>query len=324
VYIDGLPGGLYGAPVMIFSALAAISMLSAPPACLSQKTCEEVTFEKPLACDAEKWRWRKGRKYRQCRTHKTLKVYVDKKTGTVRATRQGSRTSPGGRRRWIFRERYWQWARCGVGWGGVRAKNPKVFKWYKDPDQGGCLIYRPKHGVLSPEIAKKARTRNLHRLHPYVAEAARELVRRAYKAGIAIKIISTYRRHRHKKNWRTKKYKSYSHWHAWGMSFDINLIGFRSLSKAKKLYKRDKRKWERLGRISESLGVYWGGRFKRPDIFHFEWHPGHSGYVRLPIFLKFLKLAGPNGERYRRIWRLFPHPDLKAALRSKGPNRVRR
>jgi len=235
---------------------------------------------------------------------------------TVRVNKQGKVvyvTEPQTSRvkvpKYAWRDSIGQWTRCGEGARILYRGDNQSFEFYHDPSMGPCAVYRDAH-PLPRIVARRGRTKNLHKLHPYVRRAALELIRRSWAAGVELKIISTYRRHRHKKNWQTKKYRSYSHWHAWGMAVDVNLREYRGLRIAKKNYAKDEKKWLTVARIGQELGLSWAGDGRSKDIFHFEWHPGYGGWIRKHEFLGFLKYAGADGQDYKKMWRIFPHPSL--------------
>jgi len=205
--------------------------------------------------------------------------------------------------RYGWRDMVGQWRACGQKAATLWRRHPRVFDYVKDPALGPCAVFRNT-------AIQTRRNRHFDALHPYVKNAAYTLRQRAQQAGIKLRILSGYRPHRHKKSWRTRRYKSYSHWHAWGMAFDVNLAKYKRMSTAKKNYKKDEAQWLTLARIALELGLTWSGEHRSKDIFHFEWHPGHGGYIRREELRPFLELAGPNGQNYKAMWRLFPHPSL--------------
>ena len=288
--------------------LSAASAPCAPPRCLKDGTCTPVTFRQPESC-GRKWLWKRQERYRAC-THRELKeVLVEDGTGRVVRARDIGVVrvlERGGERVW--RGFLKQWVACGKAPAALARKYPDRFEFITDPDGRRCAIFRPAERPLSADIARRSNARSLDALHPYLARAARELLRRAWSEGIRVRIISVIRYHKHKKSWQTRRYRSYSHWHAWGLAFDLNLVGVKSLSAAKKRFGRDRRQWERLGRIALDLGIIWAGDHKSHDIFHFEWHPGYGGLIKRAELVRFLELAGPDGRDFRKVWRLFPHP----------------
>lgn len=119
----------------------------------------------------------------------------------------------------------------------------------------------------------------IRRLDPSIQERARELIRRAYAAGLPVIVASGYRSTAEQDalyaQGRTTAgpivtdAKGGSSWHNFGLAFDLAI-----LSGGKATFPNDTSIWTRLGQIAESIGLSWGGRAAKPDWDHFEYHPG--------------------------------------------------
>lgn len=59
-------------------------------------------------------------------------------------------------------------------------------------------------------------------------------------------------------------YKAVASKHVLGRAFDLGFIGYRWQEVPWEY-------WEFLGRVWESAGGRWGGRFRKPDPIHFDW-----------------------------------------------------
>jgi hypothetical protein len=59
-------------------------------------------------------------------------------------------------------------------------------------------------------------------------------------------------------------YKAVNSRHVLGRAFDLGFAGYRWQEVPWEY-------WEFLGRIWESAGGRWGGRFRKPDPIHFDW-----------------------------------------------------
>jgi|ERR671923_1139336 peptidoglycan L-alanyl-D-glutamate endopeptidase CwlK len=121
-------------------------------------------------------------------------------------------------------------------------------------------------------------SRALADLHPTVAEKARALIELCKREGVDLLITSTYRSFEEQ----AKLYamgrtapgnvvtnaKPGSSWHNYGLAFDVV-----PLVNGKAVW--DTNMWPLIGMLGESLGLTWGGRWKKfKDLPHFEHHPG--------------------------------------------------
>ncbi len=288
------------------------------PACASGKRpmCVPWDFDRPARCpalDEVKWRWDGNRPWRECAAKKRVRVWIGRRTGRpVALEKRKTVTAAQGDK--VYRDFPEGWTSCQKDKGPafeLYTQNPRSFAVFVDPVRGACVLWLGSRTDVSSKVEKGGRLKSLGAAHPHVRQLTRELVRRAWKAKIPIHVISVYRPHKPKKGWRTRTYKSYSHWHAWGMAVDVNLEGFTTLSEPLKRYKSEpafKAKWDALGAIARELGFTWAGDHKSKDIFHFEWHPGHGGYIRRGELERFLAQAGRAGRVYERTWVIWPHP----------------
>lgn len=120
-------------------------------------------------------------------------------------------------------------------------------------------------------------SRKIEDLHPKFQPLARRFLDECQNAGHRLIITCGYRsiaeqddlyaQGRTRPGKRVTCARGGQSWHNYGLAIDVVFI-------------RDGKAdwdgpWEEIGRIGESLGLIWGGRFKRlVDRPHFEWHPG--------------------------------------------------
>lgn len=288
-----------------------VLVADAPPTCLAEGTCRAVRFRRPEECEGGRAYW-KGRKARVCHAERWRTVYVDQATGdVVQATPPGPRQAltdargGPGRELWeIIR----QWRRCEPEDDPGLQGAPDVLKRHPDPDLGVCTLFRPDV-YPPPDLSGNLGLKRLDTLHPYVADAARELVARGHAAGVPIRIISTYRPY---------SGRGASSWHAWGTSIDINLVERASMRDAKAHLRDDADKWATLREIIRDLAFWWGGDFDSRDIFHLEWHPGHGGRLKPDQRRAFFQRAGRKARDYKAVWPLF---EPRAARTERKPAR---
>lgn len=120
-------------------------------------------------------------------------------------------------------------------------------------------------------------SRALDDLSPEMRAKAVELLARCVEAGIVVVIVDTLRTpEEHAKN-----LANGTSWTKHSKHLDGDAIDIAPLEKFL-LYGPDKIMWDasdpiwlRIGKLGESLGLRWGGRFKQLDLGHFE-------YVRVP------------------------------------------
>lgn len=56
-------------------------------------------------------------------------------------------------------------------------------------------------------------------------------------------------------------------WHNWGRAFDVAIADFPGDVTPDDVYDGP---WAKVGAIGEHIGLEWGGRWKRPDLPHFQ------------------------------------------------------
>lgn len=96
-------------------------------------------------------------------------------------------------------------------------------------------------------------------------------------------------------------------WHNWGLAIDFTFVKANGRSESIRGIRPSARHWDRAGEIAESVGLYWGGRFRSgPDKPHLEWHPGFPNLIRYSLLQKLLRNSGSGAQHYQRVWRWFP------------------
>lgn len=148
--------------------------------------------------------------------------------------------------------------------------------------------------------------RYLEGLHPHLQKLARELHRRAARAGIPLRIIHGYAPYERRSR---PGPGGMANWHQFGLAFDVLIADRRDLGDGRRHFHEDDPTWHRLGAIGQELGLVWGGIWRSYDPFHFEWHPGDDATISATDLRRFLALAGPAGKDYRAVWQLYPSPD---------------
>jgi peptidoglycan L-alanyl-D-glutamate endopeptidase CwlK len=114
-------------------------------------------------------------------------------------------------------------------------------------------------------------------LLPEVADQCRALIRVAVGQGIVLVVTHTYRTAGEQAELyaqgRTTPGRIVTHappgysWHEFRRAFDVAIKSFPGDLKPKDFYDGP---WGHVGEFGESLGLEWGGRWKRPDRPHFE------------------------------------------------------
>ena len=281
-----------------------VPVVDKPPDCLRDGSCRGVRFRRPEDCaDAPRY-WR-NRRMRRCARERWRTIYVDTSGRVIQATPPGpfqpNKGGPRGRAQLEVWDLLLQWRRCEAEDDPLLGGDPEVLKRHPDPDLGVCTLYRPD--IPTPaDLPSRLGLSRLRQLHPYVADAARELVHRAHAAGLTLRILSGYRPYRGRKK---------VSWHAWSVSFDVNLTRYRSMADAKRRFSEDRDDWATIGRLCRELGLWWGGIFDSYDVFHIEWHPGFKGRLKPDELKRFLAKAGRRGEDYEKTWILFEPPPAR-------------
>jgi len=62
-------------------------------------------------------------------------------------------------------------------------------------------------------------------------------------------------------------------WHNWRLAYDVDILNFPGDTTPRDVYDGP---WARVIQIGESLGMLAGGRWKHPDLPHFEEHLGQT------------------------------------------------
>ncbi|HQC45808.1 MAG TPA: hypothetical protein PLC97_11390 [Myxococcota bacterium] len=209
-----------------------------------------------------------------------------------------------------------QWRYCPFAVDSRLEALPLLFAKYEDPDVGLCYIYRPTDQEMVDQVYGPARLKMLKSLHPVLADATQQLVIRAKKLGIEIKVISGVRPHtagtkkgvvRDKDGKRSKKTKTVKKvgLHSFGLAVDVNLMHHKGLTSARKAYEaggREKKAWDTVGRLGEELGLLWLGPIQTTEIFHFEWRPTLSGRPKGDELQKLLRAQKKGGNQ--AVWEL--------------------
>ena len=149
---------------------------------------------------------------------------------------------------------------------------------------GGVLVSRLAFGkapssTLSATLLARSADK-MSRLHPKVAELAREHLIRAAAYGIPAVVHSGYRSNAEQAalyaQGRTTpgaivtKAEPGESWHNYGLAYDLAIL----THDGKPSWPDDNGVWDPLGAIGESLGLSWGKSFG--DRPHFSYHPGLS------------------------------------------------
>lgn len=121
----------------------------------------------------------------------------------------------------------------------------------------------------------------IERLHPVVRAKAEQLVSLARGQGIRVKLTEGYRPpERQASLLATGATDAKPGWsfHQHGLAFDLVPLD----AQGRAWWEPGGNVWETIGRIGESLGLTWGGRFRptaklpQGDRPHFEYHPGFT------------------------------------------------
>lgn len=174
------------------------------------------------------------------------------------------------------------------GYYGNNTKNAviKFQKLYKLPQVGN--VGPATRAVLNKSFVKKV---GQFSLLPLVDRKQNELVELCAKNGLKIKIIEGHRSISRQNELYNRPFdgvdndkdgrvdegdekvtnaKGGESTHQYGIAFDFCFDG-------SKPYPQDYKLWEKVGKLGESIGLEWGGRFKSfPDTPHFEMKLGHK------------------------------------------------
>lgn len=242
----------------------------------------KIVFRRPFACEST-GAWPSRREVVKCEAEDRMEVRLspDGKYETRIIECEKSRNP-------YPTEIVRQWRYCPFRHEPRLDAMPDVFSVYEDPDVGLCYLFRPLEQSELSRLYKQAGLSLTEKLHPYLAYSVKYLILRAREEGIAIKVISGLRPHTVTEEWvkdgkSSKKVRKVAHrktWHAFGLAVDVNLEHRKDLASAIKAYQKDpeeRRAWQRVGEIGQSLGLKWLGASDDKEIFHFEWHPTWPG-----------------------------------------------
>jgi peptidoglycan L-alanyl-D-glutamate endopeptidase CwlK len=126
-------------------------------------------------------------------------------------------------------------------------------------------------------------SRKIEDLHPIVKAKAEQFIKKCDAAGIDVLITSTYRDHESQSELyaqgRTKpgkivtKAKAGQSWHNWRVAFDV--VPLRNGKPVWGTSGVDGELWEKVGKIGESVGLEWAGRWKTfKEYAHFQYTGG--------------------------------------------------
>lgn len=147
--------------------------------------------------------------------------------------------------------------------------------------------------------------KQLTRLHPEVRRMAIALYTEAAANGIELRFMSGYRAFKPRS---AKARAGKASWHEFGMAFDLILAHRSDMRSALAHYDADAEQWATVGAIGERLGLIWGLKWGRHEVFHFEWHPGMKSAIRGPDLGVLLSEAGEDGKAFEKTWWRFRAP----------------
>lgn len=128
-------------------------------------------------------------------------------------------------------------------------------------------------------------SRSLDDLHPRVAEMARHFLEHCDAMGIDVLVTSTFRdaqsqsalyeQGRTKPGRRVTNAKPGQSFHNWQVAFDV--VPLRNGKPVWGTTGADGDLWEQIGKIGESVGLEWAGRWKKfREYAHFQYTGGHN------------------------------------------------
>lgn len=128
------------------------------------------------------------------------------------------------------------------------------------------LINTPERQNFDPKGILKS-----SRLHPRLAGLAETIVTTAWKKGLKVMVFEGYRDGKRQNELYTKgttRARAGKSYHNFGLAVDIVFLN----EKGEPSWSPE-HNWQKLGEIGKSLGLTWGGDFKRiKDYGHFELH----------------------------------------------------
>lgn len=140
-------------------------------------------------------------------------------------------------------------------------------------------------------------SRSVLDLDPDVRQMAEGLILKASGVGVELVVTQTYRTPEEQAGLyakgRTEPGPIVTHappgysWHEFRRAFDVAIQHFPGDMTKADLYDGP---WENVGALGESVGLEWGGRWKRPDRPHFQHTGGFTlAYMRERAFSKEVK-----------------------------------
>jgi hypothetical protein len=148
---------------------------------------------------------------------------------------------------------------------------------------------------------------DLNALHPYFRDKVKQLIAQCKAKGIDLVIVETFRTHAKQNEYKGmgRNYTSTAGGrsrHQYGLAVDVvPVVNNKPVWDNTAL-------WKKIGMTGESLGLRWGGRWKRPyDPAHFEWTGGltsvHLSTGKLPtVPADKYPSIDEDIERLRRYW----------------------
>lgn len=109
--------------------------------------------------------------------------------------------------------------------------------------------------------------RDITALHPFLRMLAPSFVARCMKEGLYVKITDCVRTKAEQDDCIRRGTSTVDWWHthhAYGLAFDF------CFNDKDNPYPNDLKKWKKAGEIGKSLGLTWGGDWKKPDRPHFQ------------------------------------------------------
>jgi len=137
-------------------------------------------------------------------------------------------------------------------------------------------------------------SRSLDDLEPHVAQMARAMITAAAAEGIKLLVTFTSRSDaeqdylyslgrtrligrdgtRYKKGQTVTNAKAGDSWHNWRRAFDVVPLKDNGTADWDNSSPAAIKRWHRIGEIGKSVGLEWGGDWKRPDMPHFQFRDG--------------------------------------------------
>jgi peptidoglycan L-alanyl-D-glutamate endopeptidase CwlK len=133
--------------------------------------------------------------------------------------------------------------------------------------------------ALVPEPIDPNDERHIAKLHPSLRWHARTLLEHALEDGIDLTITQSLRtmqeqgdlfaQGRSRPGPRVTNAPAGFSWHNFGLAFDVAIDRDPGVG-IKPAWPNEFALWRHIGEIGELIGLEWGGRWKRPDLPHFQ------------------------------------------------------